>query len=194
MFSDVIIRLRRCQTISEVLINEEIREREVRLIDEDGTQVGIVPTQNAMNMAIEKNLDLVMIAPGSKPPVCKLMDYSKYQFDQKKKEKEARKKQKTMEVKEVRLSPNIGDHDFEVKRKNAQKFLEEGNKVKVSVRFRGREMTHTELGRDVLVKFAEGISDVSTQTRIIERRILKCRNLRPKELLQSALKPLVPES
>ena len=162
MFSDVIIRLRRCQTISEVLINEEIREREVRLIDEDGTQVGIVPTQNALNMAIEKNLDLVMIAPGSKPPVCKLMDYSKYQFDQKKKEKEARKKQKTMEVKEVRLSPNIGDHDFEVKRKNAQKFLEEGNKVKVSVRFRGREMTHTELGRDVLVKFAEGISDVST--------------------------------
>ena len=86
LFSDVIIRLRRCQTISEVLINEEIREREVRLIDEDGTQVGIVPTQNAMNMAIEKNLDLVMIAPGSKPPVCKLMDYSKYQFDQKKKE------------------------------------------------------------------------------------------------------------
>jgi len=153
---------RRCQTISEVLINEEIREREVRLIDENGTQVGIVPTQNAMNMAIEKNLDLVMIAPGSKPPVCKLMDFSKYQFDQKKKEKEARKKQKTMEVKEVRLSPNIGDHDFEVKRKNAQKFLEEGNKVKVSVRFRGREMTHTDLGRDVLMKFAEGISEFGT--------------------------------
>ena len=115
-----------------------------------------------MNMAIEKNLDLVMIAPGSKPPVCKLMDYSKYQFDQKKKEKEARKKQKTMEVKEVRLSPNIGDHDFEVKRKNAQKFLEDGNKVKISVRFRGREMTHTDIGREVLLKFAEGISDYGT--------------------------------
>ena len=103
-----------------------------------------------------------MIAPGSKPPVCKLMDYSKYQFDQKKKEKEARKKQKTMEVKEVRLSPNIGDHDFEVKRKNAQKFLEDGNKVKISVRFRGREMTHTDIGREVLLKFAEGISDYGT--------------------------------
>ena len=143
------------------MINEEIREREVRLIDEDGTQVGIVPTQNAMNMAIDKNLDLVMIAPGSKPPVCKLMDYSKYQFDQKKKEKEARKKQKTMEVKEVRLSPNIGDHDFEVKRKNAQKFLEEGNKVKVSMRFRGCEISHMNTSRHILDEFAEKLSDVA---------------------------------
>lgn len=144
------------------MINEEIRDKEVRLIDENGEQLGIVPVSNAMNLAIERNLDLVKIAPGSKPPVCKLMDYSKYQFDQKKKEKEAKKKQKTMEVKEVRLSVNIGDHDFEVKRKNAEKFLADGNKVKVSVRFRGREMTHTELGREVLAKFAEGLTEVGT--------------------------------
>lgn len=112
-----------------------------------------------MDLAIERELDLVKIAPGSKPPVCKLMDYSKYQYDQKKKEKEARKNQKVMEVKEVRLSPNIGDHDFEVKLKNAQKFLSEGSKVKVFVRFRGREMTHTDLGKEVLQKFAEGCSE-----------------------------------
>lgn len=146
---------------NELQINEEIRDREVRLIDENGEQLGVVPLENAMNLAIDRNLDLVKIAPGSKPPVCKLMDYSKYQFDQKKKEKEARKKQKTMEVKEVRLSPNIGDHDFQVRVRSAQKFLEEGNKVKASVRFRGREMTHTDLGKEVLSKFAELMSEVS---------------------------------
>jgi len=149
-------------TISEQLINEEIRDREVRLIDQDGTQLGIVATKDALNTAYEKNLDLVMIAPNSKPPVCKIMDYSKYRFDQMKKEKEAKKKQKVTEVKEVRLSPNIGDHDFDTKLKNAQKFLQDGNKVKVSVRFRGREITHNELGRDVLLKFADAISSVGS--------------------------------
>lgn len=141
------------------MINEEIREKEVRLIDVTGEQLGIVATSQALDKAYEKNLDLVMIAPNSKPPVCRIMDYQKYRFDQAKKEKEAKKKQRIVEIKEVRLSPNIGDHDFEVKMKNAKKFLDEGNKVKVSIRFRGREVTHTDLGKDVLTKFAEGISE-----------------------------------
>lgn len=142
------------------MINEEIREKEVRLIDLDGSQLGIVPIKDALNAAYDKNLDLVMIAPNSKPPVCRIMDYSKYRFDQMKKEKEAKKKQKVMEVKEVRLSPNIGDHDFDTKLKSAQKWLAGGDKVKVSVRFRGREITHNDLGRDILDKFAESVSDV----------------------------------
>lgn len=142
------------------MINEEIRDKEVRLIDENGEQLGVVSVKEAMNLAQEKNLDLVKIAPQSKPPVCKIMNYGKYRFDQMKKEKEAKKKQKTMEVKEVRLSPNIDSHDLETKQKNAAKFLEKGDKVKVSVRFRGREMTHTEIGREVLNQFAEGISEV----------------------------------
>lgn len=142
------------------MINEEIRDKEVRLIDENGEQLGVVSGKEALNLAQEKNLDLVKIAPQSKPPVCKIMNYGKYRFDQMKKEKEAKKKQKTMEVKEVRLSPNIDEHDLNTKLKNAAKFLEKGDKVKVSVRFRGREMTHTEIGREVLSQFAEGISDV----------------------------------
>ena len=131
----------------------------VRLIDADGTQLGIVSLREAMAVAQEKNLDLVKIAPQSKPPVCKVMDYGKYRFDQIKKEKEARKNQKIMEIKEVRLSPNIDDHDLTTKLKNAIKFLEKGDKVKVSVRFRGREMTHTEIGREVLDSFTAGLGD-----------------------------------
>ncbi len=141
------------------MINEEIRVAEVRLIDVSGEQLGIVSTSQALDTAYERGLDLVMIAPNSKPPVCRIMDYQKYRFDQAKKEKEAKKKQRIVEIKEVRLSPNIGDHDFDVKLKNAKKFLEEGNKVKVSIRFRGREVTHSDLGKDVLTKFAEDISD-----------------------------------
>ena len=141
------------------MINEEIRVAEVRLIDVTGEQLGIVSASQALDAAYEKGLDLVMIAPNSKPPVCRIMDYQKYRFDQAKKEKEAKKKQRIVEIKEVRLSPNIGDHDFDVKLKNAKKFLEEGNKVKVSIRFRGREVTHSDLGKDVLTKFAEDISD-----------------------------------
>ena len=151
---------RRCQAISELMINEEIRDKEVRLIDENGEQLGVVSGQDAMKLAMEKNLDLVKIAPQSKPPVCKIMNYGKYRFDQVKKEKEAKKKQKTMEIKEVRLSPNIDEHDLNTKLKNAAKFLEKGDKVKVSVRFRGREMTHTEIGKEVLEQFAKGISEV----------------------------------
>lgn len=138
------------------MINEEIRDKEVRLIDENGQQLGVVSSREALSMAVEKNLDLVKIAPQSKPPVCKIMNYGKYRFDQIKREKEAKKKQKTMEVKEVRLSPNIDDHDLNTKLKNAAKFLEKGDKVKVSVRFRGREMTHTDIGREVLNQFAQG--------------------------------------
>lgn len=151
---------RRCQAISELMINEEIRDKEVRLIDENGEQLGVVSGKDAIKLAMEKNLDLVKIAPQSKPPVCKIMNYGKYRFDQIKKEKEAKKKQKTMEVKEVRLSPNIDEHDLNTKLKNAAKFLEKGDKVKVSVRFRGREMTHTEIGKEVLNQFAQGISEV----------------------------------
>lgn len=156
------IKFRRYRTISDLMINEEIRDKEVRLIDENGQQLGVVSSKEALDLAIEKNLDLVKIAPGSNPPVCKIMNYGKYRFDQMKKEKEAKKKQRTMEIKEVRLSPNIDDHDLNTKQKNAAKFLEKGDKVKVSVRFRGREMTHTEIGREVLEQFAEGISEVGT--------------------------------
>ena len=134
----------------------------MRLIDENGQQLGVVSSREALSMAVEKNLDLVKIAPQSKPPVCKIMNYGKYRFDQIKREKEAKKKQKTMEVKEVRLSPNIDDHDLNTKLKNAAKFLEKGDKVKVSVRFRGREMTHTDIGREVLNQFAQGISEVGS--------------------------------
>ena len=144
------------------MINEEIRDKEVRLIDENGEQLGVVSSKEALNMALERNLDLVKIAPQSKPPGCKIMNYGKYRFDQMKKEKEAKKKQKTMEIKEVRLSPNIDEHDLNTKLKNAAKFLEKGDKVKVSVRFRGREMTHTEIGREVLNQFAQGISEVGS--------------------------------
>ena len=144
------------------MINEEIRDKEVRLIDENGQQLGVVSSREALSMAVEKNLDLVKIAPQSKPPVCKIMNYGKYRFDQIKREKEAKKKQKTMEVKEVRLSPNIDDHDLNTKLKNAAKFLEKGDKVKVSVRFRGREMTHTDIGREVLNQNAQGISEVGS--------------------------------
>ena len=143
--------------ISELMINEEIRDKEVRLIDSDGTQLGIVSAKEAMMKAAERELDLVKISPNANPPVCKIMDYGKYRFDQLKKEKEAKKNQKTTEVKEVRLSPNIDDHDVETKVKSAIKFLEHGDKVKVSVRFRGREMTHTNLGKEVLDAFVEAL-------------------------------------
>lgn len=142
------------------MINEEIRDREVRLIDEDGSQLGVVTSKDALRMARDKNLDLVKIAPTAKPPVCKIMNYSKYRFDQIKREKEAKKKQKVVEVKEVRLTPNIEEHDMNTKIKNASKFLEKGDKVKVSVRFRGRELSRTEIGKTVLDQFAAGISEV----------------------------------
>ena len=153
----------RCHTIStlEHQINEEIRDKEVRLIDSDGSQLGIVTIQVAMDKAAERNLDLVKIAPKAEPPVCRVMDYGKFRFEQAKKEKEARKNQKVVEIKEVRMSMNIDTHDFETKVSQAVKFLRGGDKVKVSVRFRGREMAHTDIGQELLLKFAEGCSDVA---------------------------------
>src|SRR5699024_582559 len=146
----------------EMNVNEGIRAREVRLIDSNGDQLGVKSRQEALEIAATRNLDLVLVAPNAKPPVCRIMDYGKYRFEQQKKEKEARKKQKVINVKEVRLSPGIEDHDFNTKLRNARKFLEKGDKVKVSIRFRGRAITHKDLGRDVLERMAEECNDVST--------------------------------
>ena len=153
----------RCFNISNVTheINEEIRDSEVRLIGEDGTQLGIMSAKEALDIAIESGYDLVKIAPNSTPPVCRIMDYGKYRFEQSKREKEARKNQHVVEIKEIRMSPGIGANDFNVKMKNAQKFLSEGNRVKVAVRFRGREMSHTEIGEELLKRFAEGCSEIA---------------------------------
>lgn len=143
-------------------INEEIRDKEVRLISNDGEQLGIVPIQKAQDIAVEKGMDLVKIAPRAKPPVCKIMDYGKFRFEQAKREKEARKNQRVVEIKEIRLTPNIDIGDLNTKVKNACRFLKDGDKVKVSVRFRGREVTHSSLGQDLLHRFAELCSECST--------------------------------
>ena len=143
-------------------MNEEIRDKEIRVVDADGTMLGIMPTQEAQKLAEEKNLDLVMIAPNAAPPVCKITDYSKSLFEQAKREKEARKNQKQISLKEIRLSATIEDHDFEFKMKNACKFLQGGNKVKVSIRFRGREMRYTSTGQEVMAKFAEAVKEFGT--------------------------------
>lgn len=144
------------------MINEEIRDSEVRVIDNDGSQLGIMSGREALEKAAAKNLDLVKISPQANPPVCKIMDYGKYRFELAKREKENRKNQKTVNVKEVRLSPSIDDHDFETKLKNACKFLKSGDKVKVSVRFRGREIHHAKLGEELLERFAEGAGEFGT--------------------------------
>lgn len=144
------------------MINEQIRDKEVRLIDADGTQLGVVSLKEAQELADEKKLDLVKISPTAKPPVCKILDYSKHRFDQQKKEKEARKKQKVISVKELRLSPNIDTHDVNVKMKKALQFLKHGDKVKVSIRFRGRELGHTEIAYSMLNDFAEAVSEYGT--------------------------------
>ena len=143
-------------------INEEIRDPEVRLISNDGEQLGIVAIQKAQEIAVEKGMDLVKIAPQAKPPVCKIMDYGKFRFEQAKREKEARKNQRVVEIKEIRLTPNIDIGDLNTKVKNACRFLKDGDKVKVSVRFRGREVTHSSLGQDLLHRFAELCSECST--------------------------------
>lgn len=143
-------------------VNEEIRAREVRLISETGEQLGIVSLKEALNISLEKGLDLVEIAPLAKPPVCRLMDYGKFKFEQSKREKEARKKQKVIEVKEIKMRPNIEEHDLLVKAKNARKFLNSGDKVKVTVMFKGRQITHPELGEKLCLRFAEELSDVSS--------------------------------
>ena len=148
--------------IKEMQINEEITDKEVRLISNDGEQLGIVSADQAQKLAAEKNLDLVKIAPQAKPPVCKIMDYGKYRFEQSKREKEAKKNQRVIEIKEIRLSPNIDVHDFDTKVGHARKFLSAGNKTKVSIRFRGREMTHTDLGLTIMAQFAEKCADIAS--------------------------------
>jgi len=151
----------RYRTISrEAMINEEIRGKELRVIDTDGNQLGVMPREEAMRLAEEKKLDLVCISPKANPPVCKILDYGKYKYELQKKEKEAKKKQKTTQVKEIRLSTFIEDHDIMVKAKTGAKFLKEGDKLKVSLRFRGREKDYVARGMEVMDKFAEAVSDV----------------------------------
>ena len=142
------------------MINEQIRDREIRLIGEDGQQLGIMSSREAMKIAREAELDLVKIAPQAKPPVCKIIDYGKYRYELARKEKEA-KKQKTIEVKEVRLSPNIDSNDLNTKIASARKFIEKGNKVKVTLRFRGREMAHVQSSRHILDEFAKALEDIA---------------------------------
>ena len=156
------INVWRCRTISELMINEQIRDREIRLIGENGEQLGIMSAKDAMKLAREAELDLVKIAPTAKPPVCKIIDYGKYKYELARKEKEARKKQKIIDVKEVRLSPNIDTNDLKTKVNAARKFLSKGDRVKVTLRFRGREMAHMHSSKHVLDDFAEQLKDVAT--------------------------------
>ena len=148
-------------TISDLMINEQIRDKEVRLIGANGEQLGIMSARDAMKIAREAELDLVKVAPTAKPPVCKIIDYGKYKYEMARKEKEAKKRQKIIEIKEVRLSPNIDDNDLNTKIGAARKFIQKGNKVKVSLRFRGREMAHIQNGRRILAAFAEKMSDIA---------------------------------
>ena len=144
-----------------MIVNEQIRSKEVRLIGKDGGQVGVVSRDEALRIAEQENLDLVLVSPNAKPPVARVIDYGKYRYEQQKREKEQRKKQKTVNVKEIRLSPTIDDHDFETKMRQGRGFVEKGDKVKVSIRFRGRAITHKDIGREVLERFAEGMNDVA---------------------------------
>ena len=149
------------KAISELMINEQIRDKEVRVIGEEGQQLGIMSAREAQTLADEAGLDLIKIAPTAKPPVCKIADYGKYRYEQARKEKEAKKKQKVIEVKEIRLSPNIDTNDLNTKSNSARKFLTKGDKVKVSLRFRGREMAHMNSSKHILDDFAESLSDVA---------------------------------
>lgn len=173
-FPDVITW--RCIYISteELLINEEIRDREVRVIDAEGNQLGIMPTAQAIDMAEEAGLDLVKIVPGAQPPVCKLMDYDKHRFEQSKRERELRKNQKVISLKEVQLSATIEENDIAVKAKAAQKFLQNGDKVKVSIRFRGRQITHSDIGMKIMMDFAERMKDCAA---IEKRPLIEGRNM-----------------
>ncbi len=148
-----------------MMINEEIRDKEIRLIGQNGEQLGVMPTQQAMDMAEEMELDLVKIAPTAKPPVCKIMDYGKYRFEQSKREKEARKNQKVISVKEIHLSPTIEEHDVQVRVRDCIKFLKNGDKIKVSIRFRGRMITHSNVGLDVMNEFYDRVKEYAVQDR-----------------------------
>ena len=145
----------------ELPVNEQIRAKEVQVIDENGEKKGVMNINDALDLAFDKKLDLVLVSPNLEVPVCKIMNYGKYKFEQAKKEKEAKKKQKVLEVKEIRVTPNIEEHDFGFKSKNARKFLQDGNKVKITVRFRGREVNNSKAGEMVLNKFIENLEDVS---------------------------------
>jgi translation initiation factor IF-3 len=147
-------------------VNEEIRAREVRVVDPSGNQLGVMSLREALRLAEEHQLDLVEIAPQARPPVCRLMDYGKYKYEQSKREKEARKKQRVINIKEVKLRPSIEEHDFQVKVRNAARFLKEGDKVKATIMFRGREIMHTQLGHQLLLRLAEQVKDLS----VIERQ------------------------
>ena len=153
-------------TISkELLINHKIRSREVRVVDSEGEQLGVMPLEDALKIAQEKNLDLVNVAPQARPPVCRIMDFGRYKYEQSKRDKEARKKQKTTSVKEVKMRPGIDEHDFQVKKRNAVRFLESGDKVKVTIIFRGRQITHPELGRKQCKKMASELEEIATVER-----------------------------
>lgn len=158
----------------ELLINEQIKVAKIQLIDENGEKRGVLDTYKARDIAMSKSLDLVLVAPNANPPVCKLMNYGKYKFEQAKREKEARKNQKVFEIKEIRITPNIDDHDYQFKCKNARKFLEDGNKVKITVRFRGREVNYVKSGELVLNKFIEDLADVS---QVEKKPLLEGKNL-----------------
>ena len=145
----------------ELLINEQIRFSEVQVISDDGEKLGVMKTNAALDLAVSKDLDLVLVAPNNKPAVCKIMNYGKYKFEQAKKEKKKKKKQRTFEIKEIRITPNTEEHDFNFKCKNAKKFIEDGSKVKITVRFRGRELNYVKLGENILNKFIEELSEVS---------------------------------
>lgn len=150
-----------CTTISELILNEQIRDKEVRLIGENGEQLGIMSAKDALKLAKDAELDLVKIAPNAQPPVCKIIDYGKYRYEQARREKEAKKKQKVIEVKEVRLSPNIDENDINTKINAARKFIQKGDRVKVTLRFRGREMSHMAQSKHILDEFAEKLADIA---------------------------------
>ncbi|MFR0822632.1 MAG: translation initiation factor IF-3 [Clostridia bacterium] len=155
-------------------INEQIRASKVQIIDNDGNKIGPITLNEALEIAFEKKLDLVLVAPNAEVPVCKLMNYGKYKFEQAKREKEAKKKQKTFELKEIRITPNIEEHDFSFKAKNARKFIEDGNKVKITVRFRGRELNYVKLGEQELNHFIEELSDIAVPEK---RPVLEGKNM-----------------
>ncbi|MGI6129221.1 MAG: translation initiation factor IF-3 [bacterium] len=150
----------------DLQVNEQIRVREVRLVDDTGNQLGIMPTREALRRAQEKGLDLVNVAPDARPPVCRIMNYGRYKYEQSKREKEARKKQKIITIKEIRLRPTIDEHDYQVKLRNTKRFLTDGDKVKVSVRFRGRQVVHADNGKQLLERMAEEIKDLGSVERM----------------------------
>ena len=158
----------------ELPINEQIRAKDVHVIDETGEKKGIMNINDALDLAYDKKMDLVLVSPNLDIPVCKIMNYGKYKFEQSKKEKEAKKKQKISELKEIRITPNIEQHDFEFKAKNIRKFIEEGNKVKITVRFRGRELNYVKLGEEALNKFIDNLSDIATPDK---KAILEGKNM-----------------